>query len=63
MRQLVAGAHDRTVFETGDLEAGIWHASTAQGLIDDIPRCADLIHRVVAKAEQIISGRLASALG
>src|SRR5580765_5957194 len=49
VRELVAGARGRTVFELGDLDAGIWHASTAQGLIDDIPTCAELISRMVSE--------------
>jgi hypothetical protein len=30
-----------------------------QGLIHDIPSCADLVGRIVAEAEAIIRGRLA----
>lgn len=59
VRTLVAGARGRTVFETGDIEAGIWHASTAQGLIHDIPSAAELLARIVDEAEQVITTRLA----
>jgi nitronate monooxygenase len=62
VRELVAGARGRTVYESGDLNAGVWHASTAQGLINDIPTCAELIGRVVAEAEELIHGRLGHML-
>jgi nitronate monooxygenase len=29
-----------------------------QGLIGDIPSCAELVHRIVADAESLIEGRL-----
>ena len=40
VRELVAGARGRTVYETGDLDAGIWTAGMVVGLIRDIPTCA-----------------------
>ena len=58
IRSLVAGARGRTVYEQGDLEAGIWYASMAQGLVRDIPPVAELVERIVAEAEAIITGRL-----
>ena len=58
IRSLVAGARGRTVYEQGDLEAGIWYASMAQGLVQDIPPVAELVERIVAEAEAIITGRL-----
>ena len=58
VRELVAGARGRTVFELGELDAGIWHASTAMGLIDDIPTCAELVSRMVSEAEELIRDRL-----
>lgn len=60
VRELVAGARGRTVFEKGDLDAGIWSAGLAQGLIDDIPTVDALVRRVVAEAEALIYGRLAT---
>ena len=55
IRELVAGVRGRTVFETGDVEAGIWTAGMAVGLIHDIPTCAELISRMVTDAEDIIA--------
>lgn len=58
VRELVAGARGRRVFEEGDLEAGIWTTGTSQGLIHDVPRVGELIPRIVAEAESIIRDRL-----
>jgi nitronate monooxygenase len=63
VRELVAGVRGRVVFETGDPNHGIWSAGQVQGLIHDIPTCAELVHRIVADAEAIISGRLAAMVG
>lgn len=62
VRELVAGARGRTVFETGDLDAGVWTVGTAQGLIHDVPTVADLIDRIVDEAEQVINHRLQGML-
>lgn len=59
VRELVSGARGRRVFEEGDLDAGIWSVGLCQGLIEDIPTCADLIGRMVAEAEELINARLA----
>lgn len=61
VRDLVAGARGRTVFEDGDLEAGVWSAGQCQGLIDDVPTVAELVHRIVAEAESVIDRLRGSA--
>jgi NAD(P)H-dependent flavin oxidoreductase YrpB (nitropropane dioxygenase family) len=58
VRELVAGVRGRVVYETGDPDHGIWSAGQVQGLIHDIPTCAELIHRIVREAEEIIEARL-----
>ncbi|MVU79963.1 nitronate monooxygenase [Nocardia sp. ET3-3] len=63
VRDLVAGARGRRVFEEGDLDAGIWSAGQVQGLIDDIPTCGELVSRMVAEAEALIGQRLAGMIG
>ncbi|WP_172671017.1 nitronate monooxygenase family protein [Rhodococcus sp. RD6.2] len=63
IRELVAGARGRKVFEDGDLDAGIWTAGQCQGLIDDVPTVGELVSRMVAEAESIIAGRLAGIAG
>ncbi|MBF6350198.1 nitronate monooxygenase [Nocardia flavorosea] len=59
VRELVSGARGRRVFEEGDLDAGIWSVGLCQGLIEDIPTCAELIGRMVSEAEELINARLA----
>jgi nitronate monooxygenase len=58
VKDLVAGARGRVVYEEGDPDYGIWSAGQVQGLIHDIPSCAELIGRMVAEAEAIIKNRL-----
>jgi nitronate monooxygenase len=60
VRDLVAGARGRKVFENGDLDAGIWSVGLAQGLIHDIPTVRVVVDRIVTEAEALISGRLAA---
>jgi nitronate monooxygenase len=59
---LVKGTRGRELFESGNLHHGIWSAGMVIGLIDDIPTCEELIARIVAEAEQIISQRLTGLL-
>jgi NAD(P)H-dependent flavin oxidoreductase YrpB (nitropropane dioxygenase family) len=42
------------VYETGDVDAGIWSAGIAVGLIRDIPTCEELLRRFEREAEEII---------
>ncbi|MEV0078491.1 nitronate monooxygenase family protein [Nocardia neocaledoniensis] len=62
VRELVAGARGRKVYEDGDLDAGIWSVGQCQGLIHDIPTCAELVSRMVREAEALIAERLASSV-
>ena len=62
VRDLVAGARGVGVYETGDLDHGIWSAGMVQGLIRDIPTCAELVSRIVGEAVEIIRGRLGDAV-
>ncbi len=59
LRELVAGARGRVVYETGDLDHGVWSLGLSQGLIDDIPTCRDLVQRITDEAAGLIAGRLA----
>ena len=63
VKDLVAGARGKVVYEDGDPDYGIWSAGMIQGLIHDIPSCAELITRMVSEAEEIIAGRLAKLAG
>ncbi len=62
VRDLVAGTRGVKVYETGDLDHGIWSAGMVQGLIHDIPTCAELVSRIVREAVEIIRGRLTGAV-
>lgn len=55
---LVKGSRGRELFESGDLEHGVWSAGMVIGLIEDIPTCEELVSRIVAQAERIIRERL-----
>ncbi len=54
---LVSGARGRSVYETGDIEAGVWSAGMVAGLIHDIPTAKELVHRIVRDAEDILRKR------
>ena len=58
IQPLVQGVKGRELFEGGDLDKGIWSAGMIVGLIDDNPSCEELVTRIVAEAEDILSNRL-----
>ena len=53
----VAGVYPRIMME-GEMDAGAWSCGMVAGLIDDIPTCQELIDRIMAEADAIISERL-----
>jgi nitronate monooxygenase len=63
VRELVSGARGRTVYETGDPDAGIWTAGLSQALIHDIPTCRELVDTIIADADRVITDRLAQIAG
>ncbi len=63
IKHLVAGARGKVVYEAGDPDHGIWSAGMVQGLIHDIPTCAQLVQNIVRQAEEIISRRLNGVAG
>jgi NAD(P)H-dependent flavin oxidoreductase YrpB (nitropropane dioxygenase family) len=63
VKELVNGLRGRTVYETGDPEAGIWSVGMVQGLIRDVPPAGELIARIMAEATALIGGRLAGSVG
>ncbi|MDA3645022.1 nitronate monooxygenase family protein [Saccharopolyspora indica] len=62
VRELVAGARGRQVYEQGDTELGIWSVGMVQGLIDDVPAVDELVRRIVREATELIRGRLGTLL-
>ena len=62
VKELVAGARGKMVYVNGDTDEGVWSAGQVQGLIHDIPSCAELVSRIVRDAEAIIRARLETML-
>jgi len=54
VQPLVNGARGRTVYETGDVEAGVWSVGQVQGLIDDVPTVHELITRILEEARTLV---------
>ena len=57
----VAGIYPKVMTE-GDMEAGAWSCGMVAGLIHDVPTVKDLIDRIMAEADQLITARLAGML-
>ncbi len=60
--ELVSGQRGKELLASGDLESGIYWASMAQGLIHDIPSCAELVARMMGEAESIVAQRLSGMM-
>ncbi|MCW3817934.1 nitronate monooxygenase [Micromonospora sp. DR5-3] len=58
VRELVAGSRGRRVYELGDPDAGIWTVGQVQGLIEDIPTCAELINRILRDTRAMVTDHL-----
>jgi nitronate monooxygenase len=58
LKDLVSGAKGRKVFETGDMEHGIWTAGMVMGMIDSSPTCDELVQSIARECEEIIKSRL-----
>jgi nitronate monooxygenase len=64
VRELVSGARGRAnVLAGGDLDGGIWTVGQSQGLIRDIPTCAEMVKNIMRQAEEIIHKRLDKMAG
>ena len=57
---LVKGSRGKEGLVNGDPEHGIWSAGMVQGLIHDVPTVKELIDRIMAEAQGIITKRLAN---
>ena len=55
----VAGVYPK-VMTDGEMDAGAWSCGMVAGLINDIPSVQELMDRIIAEAEALISDRLAS---
>ena len=56
--ELVKGARGREMLKSGDLSQGVFWASQAQGLIDDIPTVRELLDRIEREAEELMRSTL-----
>jgi NADH:quinone reductase (non-electrogenic) len=54
----VAGVYPK-IMKEGEMDAGAWSCGMVAGLIYDVPTVKELIDRIMAQAEEIISKRLA----
>lgn len=54
VREFVAGVKGRRVYETGEMEAGVWTVGLSQALVRDIPSVENLIIRIMDEAEDLI---------
>jgi NADH:quinone reductase (non-electrogenic) len=57
IREYLGGVYPRVMVK-GEMDAGAWSCGMVAGLIHDIPTVKELIERIVAEAEGIISKRL-----
>ncbi|MBF6472413.1 nitronate monooxygenase family protein [Nocardia abscessus] len=61
--ELASGTRGRAnVLGAGDMEDGMWWASMAQGLIEEIGSCAEVVTAIVEEATEIMGKRLPSLL-
>lgn len=61
---LASGQRGRSeVLQKGDMEGGMWWASQAQGLIDEVASCADVVNTIMADARAIIQGLQTQVVG
>lgn len=51
---LITGERSRSVYQEGDLDAGIWSCGQSVGLVRDIPTVQKLMDRMISEAEQVI---------
>lgn len=64
VQELAGGVRGRAeVLQKGDMDGGLWWASQAQGLIDEVGSCADVVAKIMREAEEIIDGRLTAMRG
>ncbi len=58
IKHLASGERGRSVYDTGELQNGVWSTGLSQTLIRDVPSVAQLIARIMDEAERIRTTRL-----
>ena len=51
---LMSGKRGKGVYETGDVDAGVWSLGMCSGLIHDVPSCEELARRFEREAEETL---------
>jgi NAD(P)H-dependent flavin oxidoreductase YrpB (nitropropane dioxygenase family) len=51
----MSGVRGRGVYETGDIDAGVWSVGLAAGLIKSIPTCEELARTIEREAVEALS--------
>jgi NAD(P)H-dependent flavin oxidoreductase YrpB (nitropropane dioxygenase family) len=55
--ELASGLRGRSeVLQAGNMEGGMWWASQAQGLIDEVATCAEVVDSIISEALSIVKG-------
>jgi NAD(P)H-dependent flavin oxidoreductase YrpB (nitropropane dioxygenase family) len=52
---LMSGKRGKGVYETGDVDAGVWSLGMCAGLIHDVPTCDELVKRFEKEATEILN--------
>ncbi|KAF2743336.1 inosine monophosphate dehydrogenase [Sporormia fimetaria CBS 119925] len=52
---LMSGKRGKGVYETGDVDAGVWSLGMCAGLIHDVPSCEELAKRMEREAEEVLN--------
>lgn len=53
---LMSGKRGQGVYETGDVDAGVWSLGMCAGLIHDVPTCEELAKRMEREAIETLRG-------
>jgi NAD(P)H-dependent flavin oxidoreductase YrpB (nitropropane dioxygenase family) len=52
---LMSGKRGQGVYETGDVDAGVWSLGMCAGLIHDVPSCEELAKRMEREAIEVLT--------
>merc|ERR1712031_31408 len=58
LKYIAGSLYKKSFQETGNTQDSVWSCGQVMGLIDDVPTCQDLVHRMIHDAVHVISGRL-----
>lgn len=58
IQDMVAGVKGKAALSGGEVDGGIWTSGMVQGLIHEVPSCADLIQQIINDCQDVIRNRL-----